>query len=45
MIGDAIGSPRLIFMFDGLCPDYLDSGMPPFLSRLFAERGEVVGGP
>jgi phosphonoacetate hydrolase len=44
MIGNKIGSPRLIFMIDGFGTDYLDSGATPFLSSLFAEGGEVVQG-
>jgi phosphonoacetate hydrolase len=44
MIGNGIGSRRLIFMIDGLGPEYLDSEVTPFLSSLFAERGEVVAG-
>ncbi|TJZ99619.1 alkaline phosphatase family protein [Actinacidiphila oryziradicis] len=43
--GNGIGSPRLIFMIDGLGSDYLDSGTTPFLSKLFTESGgEVVEG-
>jgi hypothetical protein len=37
-------SVRLIFIIDGLGCDYLDSGAAPFLSTLFAEKGEVVSG-
>jgi phosphonoacetate hydrolase len=45
MTVDGIGPPRLIFMIDGLGYDYLDSGVTPFLSHLFAESGgEVVEG-
>jgi hypothetical protein len=35
--GNGIGSPRLIFMIDGLGSDYLDSGTTPFLPNLFTE--------
>ncbi len=44
MIEDGAGPVRLIFMIDGLGPDYLESGASPYLSHLLDEAGEVVQG-